>query len=55
MPRLKQMVPAQQTPYVRSMQLGDNRVHTMTFLYHLKESFLGLQPHRILSLFLDQF
>ncbi|MBP60893.1 MAG: hypothetical protein CMJ62_05130 [Planctomycetaceae bacterium] len=39
----------------RSTQLGDNLVHTMTFLGHLKESFPGLQPDRILSLLLDHF
>ena len=41
--------------HIRSTQLGDNLVHTMTFLCYLKESFPGLQPDRILSLFLDQF
>jgi len=41
--------------HIRSTQLGDILVHTMTFLCHLKESFLGLRPDRILSLFLDQF
>jgi len=40
---------------VRSMQLGNNQVHTMTFLCYLRDSFLGLRPDRNLSLFLDQF
>ena len=41
---------------IRSTQLGDNLVHTMTmtFLCHLKESFPGLKSERILSLLLDQ-
>jgi len=41
--------------YIRTTQLGDDLIHTMTFLTHLKESFPGLRPDRILSLKLDQF
>ena len=41
--------------HIRSTQLGNNLVHTMTFPCHLRESFPGLQLDRILSLFLDQF
>ena len=40
--------------HIRSTQLGDNLIHTVTFLCHLKESFTGLRPERILSLHLDQ-
>ena len=41
--------------HIRSTQLGDDRVHTMTFRCYLQESFLGLRPDGILSLLLDLF
>jgi len=34
--------------HIHSTQLGDYLVHTMTFLCHLKEFFLGLRRDRIL-------
>ena len=40
---------------IRTTQLGDDLIHTMTFRTHLKESFPGLRPDRILSLKLEQF
>jgi hypothetical protein len=30
--------------HIRSTQLGDNLIHTVTFLCHLRESFPGLRP-----------
>ena len=41
--------------HVRSTQLPNDLIYRMLFLTHLKESFPGLRPDRILSLQLDQF
>ena len=41
--------------HVRSTQLGNDLIYRMLFLTHLKESFPGFRPDRILSLQLDQF
>ena len=45
MPKEKQTARTQQPFHICSTQLGDNLVHTITFLCHLKESFLNVRPH----------